>query len=87
MSDFSPTSFGSPLNQKWTEGIRMFLDGNDSSQFRTIVDEVIAEFNGLFTNGVTITLVDSLEEANIHVVYGPKSLIEDIWPNVFSSVC
>ena len=23
----------------------------------------------------------------MHVVYGPKTLIEDIWPNVFNSVC
>ena len=87
VSNFSPTSFGSTLNQKWTEDIRMFLDGNNSNQFSSIIDEVITEFNMLFTNDVEITIVNSLEEANIHVVYGPKSLIEDIWPNVFNSVC
>ena len=41
----------------------------------------------MYKRQVEITIVNSLEEANIHVVYGPKSLIEDIWPNVFNSVC
>lgn len=87
VANFSATSSGSLLNQKWNEGIRVFLDGSVTNQFRDVVNEVITEFNELFTNGVDITLVDSLAESNIHVVMGSKTLIQNIWPDVFTSVC
>ena len=77
---------GRSLSEKWEGEIRIFLDGNITSDYQQMVMASIEEFNSYFTDGTTIKLVNTLETSNVHLIMGPKSLVEPIWPDMFDLI-
>uniref|UniRef100_UPI0025C3E734 cadherin repeat domain-containing protein n=1 Tax=Maribacter sp. TaxID=1897614 RepID=UPI0025C3E734 len=51
--------------QKWGAPMKIFLDGNITTQYRTTVQGVLDEYNALFNLGdFSISLVDNLADSN-----------------------
>ncbi len=85
--NLSPTSFGATVNEKWQSDIKLFLDGNISDAYRTDVSNALTPFNSLFgVNGPSSSLVNTLEASNVHLIFGEKSAIENIWPDMFDAI-
>ncbi|MEO9892736.1 hypothetical protein [Aurantibacter sp.] len=61
-------------------GLQLFLDGNVTDEFEQNVAATLETYNALFTDGMEITIVSTLEEANVHVYHGPVEAIKDLWP-------
>ncbi|SDQ71974.1 Protein of unknown function [Flagellimonas zhangzhouensis] len=84
--NLSPTSFGSSLNERWSDRIRIYIDGFPYDTYRENIIDRIDEINQLMTNGSGIIFVDSVEEANVHLYYGSREDIESIWPDIFNLI-
>lgn len=84
--NLSPTSFGATLNEKWADDIKVYLEGNISDSYRADLSIAIENFNELLGNDQKFLLVDTFEESNVHLIFGPKSAIEDVWPDMFSQI-
>lgn len=77
---------GRSLSEKWKGEIRIFLDGNITSNYQQMVKASLEEFNSYFTDGTTIKLVNTLESSNVHLIMGPKSSVQSIWPDMFDII-
>ncbi len=77
---------GRSLSEKWEGEIRIFLDGNITSNYRQMVTDSLEEFNSYFTDGTTVILVNTLETSNVHLIMGPRTLIRPIWPDMFDII-
>lgn len=79
-------SFGADVNEKWVTDIKLFLSGSISSSYVDQVENALINFNELFGEGTTIQLVSTLEESNIHLIFGDKDTIRDVWPDMFDAI-
>lgn len=84
--NLSPTSFGGSLNEKWNDEVKIFLDGNVSSDYQESVENQISVINDYMTDGTSILAVDTLAEANVHLYLGPAADIESLWPDMYSAI-
>ncbi len=78
-----------PLNftSRWEEPMKLYLDGQISTQFRANVETVLEEYNVLFENSdFNISLVQTLEESNAHLYFGEAADIEELWADVFEII-
>ncbi len=82
--NLSPTSFGGNLNEKWSEEVKIFLDGNGGSAYQESVENQISTLNDYMTDGTTLEVVNAFSEANVHLYLGPAVDIENLWPDMFS---
>lgn len=72
---------------KWGEPMKIFLDGTISNEFKTNVESVLEEINGLTAGGsFSISLVETLSESNAHLFFGEASELESLWPDMFEIV-
>ena len=73
--------------RKWNTPMKIYLDGNISSNYRTTVESVIEEYNALFKTGdFSISLVETSEESNTHIFLGDSSELENFWDDMFDVV-
>lgn len=84
--NFSPTSFGGSVNEKWIGEVPIFLDGTIDEGYRQDVTREIAELNTLITDGTQLTLVNNLSEADIHVYLGDEADIQSLWGDMYSFI-
>lgn len=73
---------GRSLSEKWEGEIRIFLDGNITSNYQQMVTASLEEFNSYFTDGTTVKLVNTLETSNVHLIMG-----QERWFNQSGPIC
>lgn len=81
--NFSPTSSGGSVNEKWIGEVSLFLDGDITSEYGQIINQEIAELNTYFTDGTSISLVDSLLDADVHLYLGNEEDIQNLWADMY----
>ncbi|SNZ02035.1 DUF2927 domain-containing protein [Flagellimonas pacifica] len=74
------------LNLKWKKEIKLFLDGTITTDYEDMVKNTLATFNNFFSDGMKITLVNTLAESNVHLYNGPKSEIANLWPDIYNAI-
>lgn len=84
--NLSPTSNGGSRSVKWRNELKLFIDGDITANYQQTVASSLEEFNVLITDGTTLNRVNTLEESNVHLILGPPSSIEYIWPDMFSLI-
>lgn len=82
----SPTASGGSLSEKWQDEVKLFIEGNITTNYQQMVESYLEEFNSFITDGTTLTLVNTVEESNVHLIMGPPSSIQVIWPDMFSLI-
>ena len=81
--NFSPTSFGGSINEKWVGEIPIFLDGNITQEYEGIIQGELSRLNNYFTDGSELVLVGSMEQAQIHLYLGSEEDIQGLWPDMY----
>ncbi|MGO3182353.1 MAG: Ig-like domain-containing protein [Aequorivita sp.] len=84
--NLSPNSSGGELSQKWKDEVKLFIEGNLTTNYKQMVAGYLEEFNSLITDGTTLTLVDTVDESNVHLILGPPHLIKNVWPDMFNII-
>jgi len=84
--NLAPDSFGASVNEKWISDIQLFLDGAISDEYRSKVESTLAQFNDLLSADITVQLVETSEESNIHLIFGEKEAIKEEWPDMFNAI-
>lgn len=84
--NLSPTSFGASRNEKWEIDIKLFLQGDVSDNYRTEVANALATFTNFFGANLKCSLVATKEESNVHLIFGEKDVIKDIWPDMYDQI-
>lgn len=84
--NLAPDSFGANVNEKWVTDVSIFLDGTIPDNYTAGVEEALARFNPLLSAGISFRLVNTLEESNIHLIFGEKEAIQEIWPDMFDAI-
>ena len=82
----SPTSNGGELSEKWQDEVKLFIEGDFLPDYKQIVAGYLEEFNSLITDGTRINLVDTFGESNVHLIVGPPSSIQYLWPDMFNII-
>lgn len=82
-----PTSPTQTIMRKWDEPIKLYLVGNFPDATRSMVQEVIANYNILTASGnFSISLVDTESESNAQLFYGTKEETENVFPNMYEQI-
>lgn len=84
--NLSPTSFGASRNEKWETDIKLFLQGDVSGTYRAEVASALSTFTDFFSPNLKCSLVNTLEESNVHLIFGKKDAIKDVWPDMFDQI-
>ncbi len=80
----SPTQ---DIIRKWDEPMKLFLLGTFSTSAKTMVEEVIEEYNELTLSGdFNISLVDSESESTAQLFFGTKAQMEGFFPVMYEQV-
>lgn len=82
-----PTSPTQTIMRKWDEPMKLYLLGNVPEATRTMVQEVIANYNMLLASGsFTISLVDIASESTAQLFYGTKQETASVFPNMYDQI-
>lgn len=82
-----PTSPTQTVMRKWDEPMKLFLVGNFPETTRTMVQEVIANYNMLTSSGTfNISLVSSESESNAQLFYGTKEETQNVFPDMYEQI-
>lgn len=84
--NLAPDSFGASVNEKWVTDIKLFLDGSITDDYRSEVDASLAQFNDLLSAEISFQLVNTIDESNIHLIFGQKEAIREVWPDMFEAI-
>lgn len=84
--NLSPTSFGASVNEKWITDVKVFLDGDIPENYATEVEAALGQFNDLLSADLSISLVSTVRESNIRLIFGEKEVIKDIWPDMYGFI-
>ena len=84
--NLSPTSNGNSLSTKWQNEIKVFIESEISSNLQLRIENYLEELNTLITDRTRILLVENLNQSNVHIISGPPSSIEQIWPDMYNLV-
>lgn len=84
--NFAPDSYGPRVNEKWETDVNVFLQGEIPNTYRTEVAHALEQFNTLVDNSIEFKLVNSKEESNIHLIFGEKEAIQELWPDMFDAI-
>jgi len=71
-----------PLTKKWTKPMAIFVSGNAEEALITELHSIIAELNGLFTDGFQIGITADSLAANYHVFLGDKASYAKQYPSI-----
>ncbi len=83
----APTNSALTHSSRWVQPMKLFLDGQITSEFRTTVEAVLEEYNVIFENSdFNISLVETLEESNAHLYFGQTGDLESLWADMFAIV-
>ncbi|WP_420601149.1 DUF2927 domain-containing protein [Flagellimonas sp.] len=74
------------LNLKWKKEIKLFLDGNITADYENMVNSTLATYNSFFSDGMKITLVNNLDDSNVHLYNGPKNEIASLWTDIYNAI-
>ncbi|MEL7270682.1 MAG: hypothetical protein AAGL34_14005 [Bacteroidota bacterium] len=66
--------------------IRIFLDGTFNDNFIGNVSQEIGLLNTFMSDGTSLVLTDTLEDADIHLFVGTYEELEVLWNDIFSIV-
>ena len=84
ISEFQQVVFGFGQMAKRKMSMELFLDGDFSDEESNTLLNILQEFNLLFSDGFEIVLVDTLAEADVHLIKSPVESIENIFPEIYS---
>ncbi len=84
--NLAPDSFGATVNEKWSTDVKLFLDGELPENYESDVNGALSEFNNLLSAGLSFGLTNTLEDSNIHLIFGEKDAIRNIWPDMFDAI-
>lgn len=74
-------------NRKWTTPMKLHLDGTITDDYRTTVENVISQYNALFTDSdFRITLTEDADDANASLFFGTKNAVADVWPDMYKII-
>lgn len=83
----APTNSALNNTSRWIQPMRLYLDGQITTDFRAAVEAVLEEYNTIFENSdFSISLADSLEESNAHLYFGDAADIESLWADMFAII-
>lgn len=83
----APTNSALSNTSRWMQPMRLYLDGQISTDFRANVEAVLEEYNTIFENSdFSISLVASLEESNAHLYFGDTNDIDGLWDDMFAII-
>ncbi|MFT6796677.1 MAG: hypothetical protein ACJART_001821 [Maribacter sp.] len=82
-----PTSSTQDVMRKWDEPMKLYLVGNFPQATRTMVEEVIANYNMLTASGnFNISLVATESESSAQLFFGTKAETENVFPNMYEQI-
>lgn len=82
-----PTSPTQTIMRKWDQPMRLYLVGNFPQTARSMVAEVIADYNLLTASGnFNISLVDMESESNAQLFFGTKAETENVFPDMYEQI-
>jgi len=82
-----PSSPTQDIIRKCDEPMKMFLLGTFFAGVRTMVEEVIAEYNELVVSGdFNISLVDPESESTAQLFFGTKAQMESVFPGMYEQI-
>lgn len=82
-----PTSPTQTIMRKWDQPMRLYLIGNFPQTARSMVAEVIADYNLLTASGnFNISLVDMESESNAQLFFGTKAETENVFPDMYEQI-
>ena len=84
--NFSPTSFGGLVNEKWIGDIPIFLDGAITEAYIERINQELQLLNDHMTDGSMLRLVNSVEASKIHLFLGNEDEIAGLWPDMYTLV-
>ncbi|MEP3210245.1 MAG: DUF2927 domain-containing protein [Maribacter sp.] len=84
--NLAPDSFGANLNEKWEANVNVFLQGELSESYRAEVANALEQFNNLVGNNLEFKLVNAVEESNVHLIFGEKEAIREVWPDMYNQI-
>ncbi len=74
--------------RKKTQNIRLYLFGNKvDSPFLGQINQIVNELNALIASqGINISYVETLSQANLAFFYGEPAEIQDMWPDMYEDM-
>lgn len=84
--NLAPDSFGASVNEKWVTDVKLYLDGSITDEYRSEVEASLSQFNDLLSAEISFQLVNTIEESNIHLIFGLKEEIREVWPDMFEAI-
>lgn len=84
--NLAPDSFGAILNEKWETNVNVFLQGELSDSYRAEVVNALRQFNNLVGNNLAFNVVNSQEASNVHLIFGEKEAIREVWPDMYNQI-
>jgi len=81
--NLAPDSFGASVNEKWETDVKVFLQGDIPDAYRAEVANTLEEFDDLVSNDLEFSMVNFEEESNVHLIFGEKEAIREVWPDMF----
>ena len=57
----------SSITRKWNSELKIFVDGEPSTELIDELEEIILEINGLTTDGFQINVVDQFSQSNYYI--------------------
>lgn len=83
----SPTHTALENSSRWVAPMNIYFDGGFNAESRTIIENVIEEYNTLFINSdFNITIVDTIADANVHLYLGEVQELEQLWADMYEIV-
>lgn len=83
----APTNGGIDNSTRWMEPMKLFLDGQITTEYRADIDAVLAEYNAIFENSdFNISIVETLAESNAHLYFGDSDDIDGLWDDMFEII-
>ena len=73
---------GPELSSKWVGEVKLFLDGDISEEYRNNTQGVLTTLNSFLTDGTQLVLVETAEDADIHLFSGTREEMGEIWPDM-----
>lgn len=83
----APTNSSLDNSSRWNQPMKLYLDGQVTTEFRADVEVVLDEYNVIFENSeFSISLVNTSEESNAHLYFGEAADIEGLWDDIFEII-
>ena len=82
-----PNHTPNSVNQKWESNMKMYLSGDITTDYRATAENIISEYNMLFTDGdFSIALTEDQQEANAELFFGTQEEVEEVWPDMYEII-